>query len=163
MPDPRLDQLSRLSPDQGSLDERLDYLDGSADVDAELEPAGDEGRTGHTATIRAADLSVVLAAAKLRRYNAGRTCQLAALSASPLIEIDCARNSQWTRPGLRDEARRFGLKQCRNSPLQRGHIALVYERINRQHGRREVLRTWGAGIRSLRAEPQHVLNGGSAG
>jgi hypothetical protein len=116
----------------------------------------------HTATIRAADLPLVLAAAKLRRRNAGRTCQLAALSAGPVIQVDCASNSQWTRPGLRDEARRFGLSPSRVRPLERGHIALVYERINREHGRREVLRTWGAGIRSLRAEPRHVLNGGEA-
>lgn len=116
----------------------------------------------HTATIRAADLPLVLAAAKLRRANAGQTCQLAALSERPLIELDCASTSRWTRPGLRDEARRMGLAQSRILPMQRGHIALVYERIRREHGRGEVLRTWGAGIRALRAEPRHVLNGGSA-
>jgi hypothetical protein len=116
----------------------------------------------HTATIRATDLPLVLAAAKLRRRNAGRTCQLAALSAGPAIQVDCASNSQWTRPGLRDEARRIGLSQSRILPMQRGHIAQVYERINRAHGRREVLRTWGAGIRALRAEPRYVLNGGDA-
>ena len=116
----------------------------------------------HTATIRADDLPLVLAAAKMRRRTAGRTCQLCALTPAPVIRVDCAANSQWIRPGLAAEARRVGIGQSRVMPMQRGHIALVYERTNRQHGRREVQRTWGAGIRTLRAEPRHVLNGGDA-
>ena len=116
----------------------------------------------HTATIRADDLPLVLAAARMRRRNTGRTCQLCALTPAPVIQVDCTSSSRWTRPGLRDDARRFGIGQSRVMPMQRGHIALVYERINRDHGRREVLRTWGAGIRTLRAEPRHVLNGGDA-
>jgi hypothetical protein len=115
-----------------------------------------------TATIRAADLGLLLAAAKLRRHTHGRTCQLCALSAGPVIEVDCAANSRWTRPDLAAQARRYGLSPARVTPLQRGHIALLYERTNRHHGRREVLRTWGAGIRALRAEPRYTLNGGSA-
>lgn len=113
-------------------------------------------------TIRAQDLHLLLAAARLRRFTHGRTCQLCALSAAPLIEVDCATSSRWTRPGAIDDARRFGLNPARVTPMQRGHIAQVYERTNREHGRREVLRTWGAGIRALRAEPRHVFNGGLA-
>lgn len=114
------------------------------------------------ATIRAQDLILVLAAAKLRRITHGRSCQLCALTPAPVIEVDCGRNSRWTRPGLADEARRYGLSPARCTPMQRGHIALRYERTAREHGRREVLRTWGAGIRSLRAEPRYVLNGSAA-
>jgi len=113
-------------------------------------------------TIRAADLPLVLAAAKMRHRNGGRTCQLCALTPAPVIQVDCATNSYWTRAGLAADARRFGLSPARVMPMLRGHIALVYERINRAHGRSEVLRTWGAGIRTLRAEPRHVLNGGEA-
>jgi hypothetical protein len=114
------------------------------------------------ATHRAKDLSQVLAAAKLRRLTHGRTCQLCALSPAPVIEVDCAANSRWVRPDLAAQVARYGLSPARCTPMQRGHIALRYERVNREHGRREVLRTWGAGIRALRAEPRHVLNGGSA-
>lgn len=32
--------------------------------------------------------------------------------------------------------------------------------IKLEHGRQEVVRTWGAGIRALRTEPRYVLGGG---
>lgn len=112
-----------------------------------------------TATIRASDLPLVLA--KARRWNSGRTPQLCALSEGPVIQLDCATSSRWTRPGLADDVRRYGVSPARVTPMQRGHIALAYERTNRERGRAEVLRTWGAGIRALRAEPRYVLNGGS--
>lgn len=115
-----------------------------------------------TATIRASDLPLVLAAAKLRRWNKGRTPQLCALSEGPVIQLDCATSSRWTRPGLAGDVRRYGASPVRVSPMQRGHIALAFERTNRERGRAEVLRTWGKGIRTLRAEPRYVLNGGEA-
>ena len=40
-------------------------------------------------TIRADDLALVLGAAKLRRHTAGATCAFAAVSAAPLLEVDC--------------------------------------------------------------------------
>ena len=80
----------------------------------------------HTTTVRADDLPLVLAAAKLRRRNAGRTCQLAALSAGPVIQLDCRSSSRWTRPGLRDDARRLGLSPARVMPMQRGHQLQVH-------------------------------------
>lgn len=116
----------------------------------------------NTATIRADDLKLVLGAAKLRRWNHGSTGQFCALSAGPVIEVDCATASRWTRPGLADDVRRYGLSPARFTPMQRGHIALAYERTNRERGRAEVLRTWGTGIRALRAEPRYVFNGGEA-
>lgn len=114
------------------------------------------------ATIRAADLGLLLAAAKLRRYTKGRTCQLCALSEGPVIEVDCARTSRWTRPDMLAAARRSGISPARVMPLTRGFIYRVFERTNREHGRREVLRTWGVGIRALNSEPRWTLNGGEA-
>jgi hypothetical protein len=114
-----------------------------------------------TATIRARDLSLVLAAAKLRRYTNGRTCQLCALSEAPVITVDC-HEREWLRPHARADAQRFGISPARVLPMQRGHIGRLAERVQRMHGRREVLKTWGDGIRALLAEPQHVLNGGAA-
>ena len=38
------------------------------------------------------------------------------------------------------------------SPWFSGCIASVAERVHREHGRREVLRTWGVGMRALVAE-----------
>ena len=111
------------------------------------------------ATIRAADLSLLLCAARLRRFTNGRTCQLCALSPAPAIPVDC--HERWSRAAGQAGAKRVGLSRMCASPMQRGLIARLYERVNREHGRKEVLRTWGAGIRTLRAEPAHVLNGGS--
>lgn len=112
------------------------------------------------ATIRARDLGLVLAAAKLRRWNNGRTCQLCALSEHPTIALDChypgSKSSSY-----REAASRHGISPARVWPMQRGRIARLFERVQRVHGRREVLRTWGVGIRALKAEPAHVLNGGA--
>lgn len=108
-------------------------------------------------TIRATDLLLLIAAAKMRRYTGGRTCQLCALSGGAMIETDC-RSSR----SLRETAQRVGISPARVYPMQRGEIGQVFERVQRQAGRREVLRTWGAGVRALHAEPRYVLNGGSA-
>jgi hypothetical protein len=108
------------------------------------------------ATIRAQDLSLVLGSVKLRRYTDGRTCRLCALSEAPVIQLACR-----DRYSSREEAAKYGVMQCRVSPIQRGDIGRLYERVNHEHGRREVVKTWGAGIRALKAEPQYVLDGGS--
>ena len=112
------------------------------------------------ATIRAEDLRLVLAAAKLRRHTHGRTCALAALSTGgALLQVDCFSNpptASWLQ-----QARRFGASPVRITPLQRGHIARLFERVAQREGRTGVLATWGAGIRTLRAEPRHVLRGGT--
>ena len=55
---------------------------------------------------------------------------------------------------------RMGLSPARVGAITRGHIGHLFDRINRCHGRREVLATWRTGIRSLRAEPPHTLRGG---
>lgn len=112
------------------------------------------------ATIRANDLPLVLASIKLRKYTGGRTCQLCALSEAPLISIDC-HESQRMRERARAEALRYGRSRARVMPMQRGHIGRLIERVQRTHGRRETLRTWGAGMRALLREPRYVLNGGS--
>lgn len=112
------------------------------------------------AIIRAVDVSLVLHAHKLRRYTRGRTCQMCALSPAPMLDVDC--NARWGRADLTAASIRMGLRKCQVSPMQRGYISRVYERVKLRGGRAELLRTWGAGIRALRAEPRHVLNGGEA-
>lgn len=109
--------------------------------------------------IAAADLRLVLAAAKLRRYTRGRTCQLCVLSAAPVLTTHCRDR---TRDLVRRDAPRYGISPAHVQPLSRGGIATLYERTNTERGRQEVLRTWGAGIRALRLEPRHVLAGGAA-
>lgn len=111
------------------------------------------------ATIRARDLGLLLAAEKLRRWTNGRNCRLCALSEHPTLELDCHYSGS-KDPSYRDTARRLGTSPARVWPLQRGRISHVYERVLREHGRGEVLRTWGTGIRALRAEPRHTLYGG---
>jgi hypothetical protein len=114
------------------------------------------------ATIRADALQLVLFAHKLRRHTHGGTCQLCALSAAPMIEVDCCSASQWVRPGLIAQAKRFGASHISASLLRRGHISRLYERVRLERGLAEVKRTWRTGLRALRAEPRHVLNGGDA-
>ncbi|KQM72955.1 hypothetical protein [Xylophilus sp. Leaf220] len=112
------------------------------------------------ATIRVADLSLALMACKMRRANRGRTAQFCALSAYPGIDVDC-------RHGVDERGRRtaaalaLGESRARFMPLARGHIATLIERTHLHHGRKEMLRTWGVGVRALLAEPQHILNGGT--
>lgn len=113
------------------------------------------------ATIRAEDLPLILAAAKLRRRNNSRACQLCALSEHPVITVDCHERVD-ARRRAQAAALRFGASPARCLPMQRGRIGDLYERVQRTHGRREVLRTWAAGVRALLGEPLHVLNGGSA-
>jgi hypothetical protein len=114
------------------------------------------------ATILADELKLVLVAHRLRRRTAGRTCALCVMSAAPLIEVDCVRNSHWTRPGLAAEAQRLANQRLGAQPLSRGHISHLYDRVRRERGLPEVKRTWRTGLRSLRAEPRHVLWGGDA-
>lgn len=110
-------------------------------------------------TIPLADLVDVLRFARLRRLTAGRTCQLCALTQAPLIRVDCADGhpSHWVIA----EARQRGIARHVACPMRRGHIARLMERVQRQQGRREVLKTWGVGIRALLAEPKYTLNGGA--
>ena len=108
---------------------------------------------GHTATIAADSLHLVLAAAKLRRYTKGRTCQLCAISPGPTIEVDCGSSSIFSRPGMVAEAKKFGISRASVTPMRRGHIGRLYERTRLFHGLPEVKRTWGAGIRAL---PHHT-------
>lgn len=114
----------------------------------------------NVATIRAKDLSLLLGAVKLRKYTSGRTCQLCTLSEAPIISVEC-RYRDIERRHAEAAARRFGISPARVTPMQRGEIVRVIERTQVEHGRREVLRTWGTGIRVLLQEPRYVLNGGS--
>lgn len=119
---------------------------------------GEVAARSHTAvaTIRAQDLSLVLGSVKLRNYTNGRTCRLCALSETPVIQLTCR-----DRDRSREQAARFGQSPARCMPIQRGDIGRLYQRVNLERGRREVVKTWGVGIRTLQAEPQYVLDGGS--
>lgn len=113
-------------------------------------------------TIRAGDLGLVLASVKLNRYTKGGVCRLAAVTAAPMLTVDCAhgRNPQSASPGFYAEALRFaaaGKTGPRVVPWSRGLVATLIERVARERGRRELLKTFGAGITALRREPRHVL------
>lgn len=112
-----------------------------------------------TFTIDAGDLKLVAFTAKMRRRNRGATCALAATTATSFISVDC---SDARRLRMRDEAMRWGLSRANVTPLDRGHIADLYERVRTLHGLTEVRKTWGVGIKALQAEPRFVLNGGAA-
>ena len=113
-----------------------------------------------TVTFPAADLALLAAAAKLRRYTKGRTCQLCVLSGSIAMQVDCHHRSP--SPSALQYARRLPAGAPLVAPMQRGHIGHLYEMVNLRGTRREVQRTWRTGIRALRTEPRYVLNGGRA-
>lgn len=43
------------------------------------------------------------------------------------------------------------------TPLMRGDLASLVERTRLHYGLAEVRRTWGSGLRALRAEPRHTV------
>ncbi|PKO30474.1 MAG: hypothetical protein CVU36_08645 [Betaproteobacteria bacterium HGW-Betaproteobacteria-9] len=104
-------------------------------------------------------LRLVLASAKLRRYTSGGTCLLAAYTAAPLLRADCSSRS---RQRMREDAVHRGEHAPMVTLMERGHVAELILRTRMNHGLAEVRKTWGAGLRSLQAEPRHVLNGGAA-
>jgi len=106
-------------------------------------------------TIKLSDLGLALASAKLRQLTQGRTCLLAAITPAPMIRADC---SMLLRSGFAE----YGMTRCNVMPMQRGHIAKLIERTRNCQGLPEVRKTWGAGLRTLLAEPRYVLNGGAA-
>lgn len=111
-------------------------------------------------TIRLKDLHLVMASVKLRRWNHNDTCLLVALSESSLIQLDCHRRN--VEPSHVENAIKMGKSPVRVSPMDRGHIAALIERVRWQRGLPEIRKTWGTGIRALLAEPKYVLNGGRA-
>lgn len=110
-------------------------------------------------TIKASDLKFVLAACKMRRANGGRTCQMAVLTAGPVLRADC---STFQRLLRREDVLRYGSLKTHCTPLDRGHMAELVLRTRLFHGLAEVRKTWGTGIKALLAEPRYVLNGGAA-
>jgi hypothetical protein len=112
-----------------------------------------------TKTVKLTDLRLVLYTAKLRKHTSGRTCLMAATTPAPILEVDC---SSRNRMRGREDAQRIGLARCNTGPMRRGHVAELIERTRTLHGLPEVRKTWGAGLRALKAEPRHILNGGAA-
>lgn len=103
------------------------------------------------ATIPAKDLDLLLATTKLMRRN-DKMARFCLMSRAPLMETDCRSTAR-----ARCDAVRYGLVSVSLQPMRRGGMAEVYERVAREGGRAEVLRTWGVGIRALRLEPRHHL------
>lgn len=108
-------------------------------------------------TFRLESFRLLLAAERMRRYNHGRTCALAAYTRGPVLMVDCSRPG---RLRMRQEAQRFGISRCEVSPLYRGHIADLIMRTRLAHGLAEVRKTWGTGLRALLAEDKWCLKGG---
>jgi hypothetical protein len=110
-------------------------------------------------TIKLSDLRLALASAKLRQLTQGRTCLLAAITPAPMLRADCSsRGRMLLRSGIAE----YGMTRCHVGPIDRGHITALIERTRNCHGLPEVRKTWGAGLRTLLAEPRYVLNGGAA-
>lgn len=115
-----------------------------------------------TARIRAEDVRLVLATAKLRRHTRGHTNTFAAYSPAPLIDADCHQGRPPSDEQLRQSCRTAG-RSITVGPITRGYVCNVFERTRQLHGLDEVRRTWGTGIRALRAEPRYILRiGGPA-
>lgn len=110
------------------------------------------------ATIQLDHLHTALIAAKMRQANHGRTCQLCVVTAEPAIQLECRRRGKTSLERARD----CGTVSGHVSTMKRGHISRVFERVQVEHGGAEARKTWGKGIRALRAEPRWILNGGSA-
>lgn len=111
------------------------------------------------ATFSLDSLHTLLASVRLRKYSGGRTCLLAAMSLAPRLECDC-HNGRRVPDSWRDMVARAGTSRVSVQPISRGHIQHVIDRVARNGGRAEVLRTWGCGVRALRAEPRYTLHGG---
>ena len=114
-----------------------------------------------TQAIRADDLRLVLVSQKLRRHTNGRTALFCAMTPTLLLQVGCADQRRQSKDYIA-EAKRLGITPPYCGPMLRGDIANLYERTRYTHGLAEVRRTWRTGLRALRAEPRHVLNGGDA-
>lgn len=116
----------------------------------------------NTATIRLTDVKLACAVAKGRRLGL-TTDWVCALSEHPTIRLDCSTpNRMYAEPDARARARRFGMSPARFMPMERGHIAELFDRVRCYRGLDEVRATWKQGIRALKAEERYVLTGGRA-
>ncbi|MGE3348175.1 MAG: hypothetical protein AB7I35_12155 [Ramlibacter sp.] len=99
-------------------------------------------------TIPLKDVSNALMCARVKQF-AKRSpddkplARLAAFTQYPGLCTGCRERLRWQRrPPL---AATFGL-------MSRGDLARLLERVRRERGRAEVVRTWGAGVRAMRQE-----------
>lgn len=117
----------------------------------------------HTATIRAADLELVMAYSKVRRVTQGRTAAFCAMSESPRILVSCGvYTRESTRAHMAREAQAMGQQPgSRVGPIERGYIVKRMQWTQLMHGAKEVRRTWGTGIRALLKDNRYILNGGT--
>lgn len=113
--------------------------------------------TSLTHAVALEDLRTVLFAHKLRRRTAMPIAGLAVMTAPTLFEVDCSSGARHM-DATRRAAMRLGAMKARVQPLQRGNVAHLFERVQARAGRREVQRTWQAGIGQLRREPRYTLH-----
>lgn len=98
-----------------------------------------------TSVISADQLKLVLTARHLNRLTGKRT-RWAAMSATTRVSMGCARR-HWT-PALPVPSLL--------TPMERGTLLAAIERTRCTAGTAAVRRTFGAGIRALRAENAHI-------
>lgn len=100
-----------------------------------------------TSAISADQLKLALAARKINCLTGTRT-RWAAMSATTRVSMGCARGgSHWVPP--------LPVPSLL-TPMERGNLAAVIERTRCMAGTAAVRRTFGAGIRALRAENAHI-------
>ena len=106
----------------------------------------------HTAVIKASAVELALIARRIRRVDANNKTRWAAMSARRVGYLDC-------RPHRPGEPRGvFYQADSMAGPMERGFVLRAIERTARAAGTRALPRIFsGAGLRALRAEPQHIL------
>lgn len=98
--------------------------------------------------ILAEHLQLALVARRAARHSPQGLAQFAAYTGCAPLFNDCT-----------PQPKRIGAyeKRCAStplvSPMWTGHIEKLALRTQREHGRREVLRIWGLGVRGLKAHP----------
>lgn len=93
------------------------------------------------------DVRNALMCAMVRRSVAGGAANVgrfAAYSQYPLLNIDCGDRLRRLRP--------FSIQRMHFGPMYAGYLDRTLDKVRLYRGLPEVRRTWGAGLRALRAE-----------
>lgn len=113
------------------------------------------------ANIQLKGVKLALDSAKIRCLTNGRTALFCALSTAPLIRVDCNTNTR-TFAAMRDLSIKSRRLNDICGPMQRGHIRALIQRTRDRHGIKEIRKTFGVGIRTLKDECSYIINGGAA-
>lgn len=100
-----------------------------------------------TSAISAEQLKLALVASRINRLTGKRT-RWAAMSATTRVSMGCARGGRHWVPPLPVPSLL--------TPMERGDLFKAIERTRLHAGTAAVRRTFGAGIRALRAENAHI-------